>query len=352
MITPFQILKHFYSVAPFVLDDFADVVTPSTAVINNAKNIVLTVPNGTLFKVGGFYTVRGRMTNPFTSVADGVAWKITTSKPHNLSTPAAQLDKKTVDIGTGCQLLEIIDSTKAIVKGDVSSGILYEPIETEGVYCECLSVAGNVVTLKVGQGYVYPCDLNNCTVILKQNVVIAPTPERALQVYTNQTSGKLFAFIIMGDRATAAKARSQAGITANGESFNPEQYTVGTLFDILVFWPKKQAESNALQQEDAYGRIYEAMNLIFFGLPNGERKGQITPIGSGYVEAASDKVHYAHQYQYQAVDLIDSTIHGVKPDWLHYNEAIRTVDVSLWVDTSFEAETQQKMEAGFLNDEV
>jgi hypothetical protein len=345
MITPNFILKHFYGVAPFVLDDFAVKDVPSAAVIDSSKNFVLTVTNGALYKVGSFYTVRGRMSNPFTYVADGAYFKITTTQPHNLTTPIKQLDEKNCDIGTGCGIIEVLNSNQAVINGDVSSGILYEPIQTEGVNCECISVVGNVVTLRGGIGYVYPCSIDGCEVVLRQNIISVPSYERALQVYTEQTNGKPFAFVVMGDRATAAKARSQAGIVANGESVNPESYQVGTLFDIVVFWSKKQAESNAFQIEEAYGRIYEAMNRIFFGVRIGGRATQITPIGSGFVDAQSDKVHYVHQYQFQAVDWIDSSVDGVKEEWLTYNEAVRRVKFDLYVDDVFEAETQQKMVA-------
>jgi hypothetical protein len=317
MITPFFILSHFYAIAPFAgLDDFANIITPTSANVDAAGNIVLTVTTPAAFKVGNSYTVRGKMANPFTSTPFFDNFKITTLLPHNLTTPAKPNDAKTCDIGTGCEIVQVYSDTVVEVKGDVSSGILYEPIQTEGVNCKCLSVDGNVVTLESSLGYVYESTIVGCNVIVSQNIITVPTAERALENYTQQASGKPFVYLIMGDRTTAAKVRSQAGIIANGRNSNPENYQVGTLFDLIVFWPKKQNENNRFQIEEAYGRIYEQLNRVFFGANSGGLDVQITPIGSGYVEAQSDYVHYAHQYSFQAIDFIKSDIDGIKDEWI------------------------------------
>jgi hypothetical protein len=352
MIAPFFILRHFYAIAPFAgLDDFANEITPTTAAIDDDGNIVLTVASPAAFKIGNSYTVRGKMANPFTSTTFFDGFKITTSRPHNLTTPAKPNDAKTCDIGAGCEIVRVYSDTEVEVKGDVSGGILYEPIQTEGVNCKCLSVDGNLVTLEASIGYVYESTIVDCRVIVSQNIITVPTAERALENYTEQTNGKPFVYLIMGDRTTAAKAGSQAGIIANGRNSNPETYQVGTLFDLIVFWPKKQNENNRFQMEEAYGRIYEQLNRVFFGANSGGLDVQITPVSSVYVEAQSDYVHYAQKYSFQAIDFIQSDVDGIKDDWIYFNEAIRTVNFDLFVDTSFEAETQQKMQANINTNE-
>jgi hypothetical protein len=338
MITPDEVLGHLYQCLPLLTDRF----TEQTAVLSgsiDAELLTLTVADGSAFTVGRSYPVSDIvMINPVVSIVGSAStgYTLTTQNAHSLTVPRMPQDQRTFDLDAewmDSPITGVPDRTTIFTRnGEPSAPPASNLLErTNGGYFELIAKAGNALTFALPEGFYYPCTCTVSHLSARLNVAIVPDATRAGQVYTQNPSSKLWAFIIMGDRDSIPSDDQQAGVTANGKR-NIDNLLVSTLFSILVIWPRESAQESARAQiNEAYGSAYLALNSALFGSKLGGSVYRVSPVGNGLAQL-SNTAHYAHAYEYQALETIDVLTDGLRPELLSFDAPVRFVDGDLLID--------------------
>ena len=360
MIKPDDVLRHLCNVLPLVTDKFSDFVAVTSAHIDANLKLVLTMAHGDKFKVGRGYGIKSLvLKNPIEScnaIGNGL---------HEITT--AQISRVTENSNTGgirqveidgwgwCDVVAANSARKITVRyqGDaVCGGFLLEYLSTELSAAVCEGVSGNRVTFGLSSGYWYECDCLCDAAVASVNIIITATPERAVEIYTSNyesTAKNLWCFLIFGDRATVSKANNAAGIVMQGQGMTQvDSITVGTDFDLLVFFPRRGAQESARAQiNEAYGEIYEAFEACLFGY-SGITGYHFAPRASGIAKSQT-LANYIHQYSWQAINERKTDVHGIAPKLLYWDVPIREVDVGFLIDAG-DTPQDMRLQVGLYED--
>jgi hypothetical protein len=344
MIKPDDVLRHLCNVLPRVTDRFNNTVPVTSAHINADLKLVVTVIKPQLFNVGYTYGMTSlKMVNPIVSceaMGSGL-WQIETEKSNRVSEYSASYGGiKQVEISdwSMCDIVSSQSETKFTIKHqgtEPTAGQLLESLGSELSAIKCEAITGNQVTFGLSEGYWYECDCICDSVVAGLNISIVKDDERAVNVYSSiqeNTKDKLWCFLIFGDRATVSKPRNPAGLVMQGQGMSQvDSITVGTDFDLLVFWPRDDGQESARAQiNEAYGAIYEAFESVLFGY-SGITGYQFAPRASGMAKSAT-LANYIHQYGYQAINERKTEVHGIKPSLIYWDVPIQAFDVNFLID--------------------
>ena len=354
MITPYDLHKHLNVYLPFVSDIFAIKSAVTNGIINEQRQAVLTVENPELFAVGYSYHLPNvSQINPCLScdsLGNGM-YNLTFENGHNLITPQLQNDDKTVILQgnwVSAEIVEVVNRYTVTVKstsGDLFVGSQLWSLDSETAWCNCSSIDGDVVTFDLGDGYVYPCELQINDVIAGQNVYIVDTPERVARVYHDNAlnNNPYSLFIVFDKRETIASKDSEAGTitAAHGKSY--KEMKVKTDIDLFVVWQQNKAdEAHIIAANEASDMVYNVLNACLFGLNVGNDAMQVVPTTSGYSKS-TDFDNYIHQFSYQALDTIDIVSGGLYNDKRVAIERLMTLNLNIDARTSWTGNKAPKL---------
>lgn len=159
--------------------------------------------------------------------------------------------------------------------------------------------------------------------------------ERARELYTEQGSNKLWAFLIMGDVATSRDRHTFNDAVAG---FTAQDYNKLTLlhnFEIVVFIPISNDLTPVAAQDLAYNEIYTSLLGVLFGYNNQSSKlNYVTvPVGHGGAEK-DNKSWYEHVYDWELPIVVDSD------DGYYEGRHVAARDINAIFDLFGDAEAQ------------
>lgn len=319
-----DIIKQLRAVAPRHTDKFSSTLSVTTLSRSGATVSVLSAGHGLV--TGNYVTVKGAYEqNPVSIVStDGVA-TVTTTNNHDLTEIGAYAGK-------------VYDFNKAIITGAAETDYngTFNVVSASNRKTFTYNVSGSPASPATGsptllqaayngRHQVTVTDVDNFTYTIattpatpavgtitaekEARVSGALSPERALQGYTAQVDGELWAFVVVGD-VTISKDRSIFSDATNTQSQQDEwRQRLIEPFSVFVFIPATSSISARITRdeiEDIRPILYKSLLGVKFPTTlTDETWSMVTADGDRYAGEVSNGAAYVHEFRFErVVDLV------------------------------------------------
>jgi len=315
LITPSEITKHLKTYLPVATDRFTETFTVASASMS-ALNILTVNVVGHGKEIGDKVVISGgTVRNPLTvsAVVDDTV-QFTTKYDHDQTKPMLSGDtqKLTLDGFTGGdtswnddhQIIDVPNRRNFIVDGSLAPTVDETQYLKEnliiGVYPIATVPTADSFTIDFSGSPSLPAGaIDGLTVISGFRISAASDFNRAKAVYTKQTTGEAYLFVIMTDGDVSKDRHTFNDGQASFTSQDMHLVRMLRNFSTVVFLPTDDDLSGADAQDLAYDTIYSALIRVLFGFTDEDVviKYSAVPVGDGPAEY--NTAWYAHVYDWQ-----------------------------------------------------
>jgi len=319
MTTPSDIVRHLKTYVPLFTDRFTEVLPVSGATMGASKIVTITSAAHGRTPGKSVVVTAGTTRNPLSAaVLDGATVQFTTKYDHDLIKPSQPLDDQTLTLdGFGSAwdgVFDIIDvPNRRNFNVDLPTGVTVAPTVDESQYlieARSLGLVGVQEVATVPTADTFTLDLSaapslpvgpvdDLAIISGFRISAAADFQRATKIYTKQSSGDDYLFVIMTDGDVSKDRHTFNDSVASFSRQDMNLLRVLRNFSTVVFIGTESDLSGADAQDLAYSTIYSSLLSALFGYEGDESaiKSGAVPVGDG--PAVYNSAYYAHTYDWQ-----------------------------------------------------
>lgn len=319
MITPSEIVSQLKTYLPIFTDRFTEFLSVTSATVDASNAVTIVAPKHG--KVAGQSVVvsGGTTRNPLeSSVLSGDLYvTFTTKYDHDLIRPSQPLDDQALTLaGFGTVwdgTFDIIDVpnrrnfTVLLPDGETTAPAVDESqylIDTRTGLAGVQTIASvpSLSSFTIDLAGVLPLSpgpVDGLSIVSGFRVSAAADFERAQAVYTQQSSGDDYLFVIMTDGDVSKDRHTLNDGVAGMNRQDMNLLRMLRNFSTVVFIPTGDDLSGANAQDAAYSEIYASLLSTLFGFEQADQAIKYGAVPSGDGPAEYNSAYYAHTYDWQ-----------------------------------------------------